>query len=86
LLKSQHFKNYIDLNTAQGSTIRHSKQIAIDYQIPFPSKNNHQEPEEIENLVSLIIQNLIDKEEQIKLKNKIIDEKIEKELRENQIS
>ena len=86
LLKSQHFKNYIDLNTAQGSTIRHSKRIAIDYRIPFPSKNNHQEPEKIENLVSLITQNLIDKEEQIKLKNKIIDEKIEKELRENQIS
>lgn len=54
--------------------------------IPFPSKNNHREPEKIENLVSLITQNLIDKEEQIKLKNKIIDEKIEKELKENQTS
>ena len=62
------------------------RQNILDIKIPFPSKNNHQEPEKIENLVSLITQNLIDKEEQIKLKNKIIDEKIEKELRENQIS
>jgi hypothetical protein len=84
LLKSKHFKTYIDLNTAQGSTIRHSKQIWLSYEIPFPSKNNHEEPEKIENFVSLIVQNLIDKEEQIKRKNEIIDEKIEKELRENQ--
>lgn len=52
--------------------------------IPFPSKNNHKEPEKIEKLVSLIVQNLIDKEEQIKRKNILIDEMIERELRENQ--
>ncbi|MDQ7009199.1 MAG: hypothetical protein Q9M94_02815 [Candidatus Gracilibacteria bacterium] len=84
LLKSKHFKTYIDLNTAQGSTIRHSKQISLDYGITFPSKNNNKEPVKVENLISLIVQNLIDKEEQIKSKNEIIDSKIEKELRENQ--
>lgn len=86
LLKSKHFKTYIDLNTAQGSTIRHSKQISLEYEVTFPSINNHLEPEKIEKFVSLIVQNLIDKEEQIKSKNEIIDEKIEKELRENQVS
>lgn len=85
LLKSKHFKTYLDLNTAQGSTIRHSKQVALDYEVPFPTTNNYEEPEKIEKLVSLIVQNLIDKEEQIKRKNEIIDEKIEKELRENQV-
>lgn len=84
LLKSTHFKTFVDLNTAQGSTIRHSKQIALDYKIPFPTEKNNQNPEKIENLISLIVQNIIDKEEQIKIKNQIIDEKIEKELKENQ--
>lgn len=83
-LKSQHFKDFVDLNTAQGSTIRHSKLISLDYEIPFPTTFNHSNPEKIENFVSLIVQNIIDKEEQIKLKNKQIDELIEKELKENQ--
>ncbi len=52
--------------------------------IPFPTKNNHQEPQKIERLVSLITQNIINKEEQIKAKNKKIDELIERELKENQ--
>jgi restriction endonuclease S subunit len=52
--------------------------------IPFPTTKNNPNPEQVENLVSLIVQNIIDKEEQIKLKNKQIDELIEKELRENQ--
>lgn len=83
-LKSQHFKDFVDLNTAQGSTIRHSKLIALDYEIPFPTAANHTNPEQVENLVSFIVQNIIDKEEQIKLKNKQVDELIEKELTENQ--
>ena len=52
--------------------------------IPFPTTTNHLNPEKVEALVSLIVQNIIDKEEQIKIKNKQIDELIEKELRDNQ--
>ena len=84
MLKSQHFKDHVDLNTAQGSTIRHSKLAALDYEIPFPTKNNNPEPQKIEQLVSLITQNIIDKEAQIKAKNHKIDELIEIELKENQ--
>ena len=84
ILKSQHFKDYIDLNTAQGSTIRHSKVESLNYEIPFPTKNNHAEPQKIEQLVSLIVQNIINKEEQIKAKNQKIDELIERELQKNQ--
>ena len=83
-LKSQHFKDFIDLNTAQGSTIRHSKLISLDYEIPFPTTKNHSNPDKIEVLVSLIVQNIIDKEKQIKLKNKQINELIQKELKDNQ--
>ena len=52
--------------------------------ISFPTTANHSNPEKVKNLVALIVQNIIDKEEQIKLKNKQIDELIEKELKENQ--
>ncbi|HBD95743.1 MAG: hypothetical protein A2015_12880 [Spirochaetes bacterium GWF1_31_7] len=52
--------------------------------IPFPTNTNHQNPEKVENHISNIVQNIIDKEEQIKLKNKQIDELIEKELKEKQ--
>lgn len=46
----------------------------LDIEIPIP-KN-----EKIRNLVSLIVQNIIDKEKQIKIKNEIINSIIEKEL------
>ncbi len=84
ILKLNHFKNFIDLNTAQGSTIRHSKEIALKYQIPFPTAKNNKSPKDIEKFVSLIVQNIIDKEEQIKAKNEKIDFLIGEELRQNQ--
>jgi len=52
--------------------------------IPFPTKKNNNNPKQIENLVSLITQSILDKEEKIKLKNQRIDELIESELRDNQ--
>lgn len=84
LLKSNHFKTFMDLNTAQGSTIRHSKKMALNYPVTFPSRNNNPNPKSIEKVVSLIVQNIIDKEEQIQIKNKKINGLIETELRENQ--
>ena len=86
ILKSSFWKNQVDIWGSIKWVDNFNNKLLENIKIPFPSKNSHQEPEKIENLVSLITQNLIDKEEQIKLKNKIIDEKIEKELRENQIS
>lgn len=86
ILKSSFWKNQVDIWGSIKWVDNFNNKLLENIKIPFPSKNNHQEPEKIENLVSLITQNIIDKEEQIKLKNKIIDEKIEKELRENQIS
>ena len=80
LIKSQHFKNFVDLNTPQGSTIRHSKKVSLLYPVPLPQNS------EIQKLISIITQNILDKEGQIKLKNKKIDELIENELKENQKS
>lgn len=86
ILKTSYFKNFVDINTAQGSTIRHSKDEAYNFVIPFPTQKHNDSPKDVEKLVSLITQNIIDKEEQIKLKNQLIDSQIEKELKENQKS
>lgn len=76
---------YLTCLTSGGGTQQNAKrQNLLDVPVPFPTTANHPNPEKIENLVSLIVQNIIDKEEQIKLKNKQIDELIEKELKDNQ--
>jgi len=77
-LKSQHFKDFINVNTAQGSTIRHAKLIALNYPVPFPTKNNNKKFENIEKYVSLLTQNIIDKEEQIEKKVNSINKEFEK--------
>jgi hypothetical protein len=80
LLKHNHFKNFVDINTAQGSTIRHSKLIALEYEIPFPSINNSNSPKLVQKYISDMVQNLLDKESQIRIKNQKIDDEIFQEL------
>jgi len=75
VLKSNHFKEYIDNVTPGGSTIRHSKLLALNYNVPFPEQS------EVQELVSLITQNIIDKEQQIREKNKKINSLIHEELK-----
>lgn len=84
-LKSEHFKTFIDINTAQGSTMRHSKLISLEYRIPFPTKKNNNNPDEIEQLLSVLVRNIIDKEENIKARKKIIDDIIQNELNKRKI-
>lgn len=63
ILKSNHFKEFVDLNTSQGSTIRHSKLVALQYKIPIPTPKNNPNLKAFEELVSCLVQNTIDKEE-----------------------
>ena len=84
LLKSQHFKDFINLKTPEGSTIRHSKKVALEYLLSFPSSKNEANNKEIITFVGLIVQNIIHKEEEIKRKNKLIDTLISTELEKNQ--
>jgi hypothetical protein len=60
ILKSQHFKDFINLNTPEASTIRHAKKAALSYNVPFPSLNNHAQPDLVIRYISLLVQNLID--------------------------
>ena len=80
--KSNFGKNQVDIAGSIKGVDNFREEYLLNTKIPFPTTSNHQEPEKIEKLVSIITQNIIDKEE----KNKKIDELIEKELRKNQKS
>jgi hypothetical protein len=86
ILKSSYCKEACDLEVPKAGIMRRGGKRFLNLKIPFPTTTNHQEPEKIEKLVSIITQNIIDKEEKINEKNKKIDELIEKELGENQKS
>ena len=74
ILKSNHFKEFIDNKTSGGSTIRHSKLMSLNYKVPMPFNK------EVYKLFSLITQNLVDKELKIKEKNNEINQIIKDEL------
>jgi type I restriction enzyme S subunit len=84
LLKSNYGKEACDLEIPKAGIMRRGGKRFLNLKIPFPTTKNNPTSENVEKLVSLIVQNIIDKEEQIRAKNKLIDEKIEQELRENQ--
>ncbi len=86
LLKSQHFKDFVNINTAQGSTLRHSKFASLEYKVPFPSIKNYKDPVKLENYISILTKIIIEKEKQIIVKRNQINEVIEKELLHNQKS
>jgi len=80
-LKSRFFRNQLDLIVPKGSTIRHAKTLFLDCKIPLP---NQKDKEEVIKLIEVLTQAIINKELEIELKTKRIDEIITKELTENQ--
>ncbi len=84
ILKSSFGRQQVDVAGSIKGVDNFREEYLLNTKIPFPTKNSHPEPQKIEQLVSLIVQNIINKEEQIKVKNQKIDELIEKELKENQ--
>jgi hypothetical protein len=74
-LKSSYFKEFIDNNTPIASTLRHSNGVAKEF--IFPLFNNEDKDHK---LLSLLVENLIDKEGRIKLKNDLINNGIISEL------
>ncbi len=76
---------YLTCATSGWGTQQNAKrQNLLDVTIPFPTLKNHKNPEQVEEYISLLVQNMIDKEEQIRAKNEKIDAFIEQELTENQ--
>lgn len=79
--------DYLTVLTSGGGTQKNAKrQNLLDLKIPFPTSKNHKSPELIEKYVSLLTQNIIDKEEQIENRQKNIDELVYTELKNNQKS
>lgn len=77
IMKSSFFKEQIDLMTPKGATIKHSKDSFKYAKIPVPSSQVCQK-------ISVLTQSLIKKERELRNKFQSINEKIEKELRDNQ--
>ncbi len=86
ILRSKFFIDQVSMILNASMYPRMEKEYFERLIIPFPTQKNNNNPKDVEKLVSLITQNIIDKEEQIKLKNQLIDEQITKELKENQKS
>lgn len=79
--------DYLTVLTSGGGTQKNAKrQNLLELKIPFPTSANHKTPELIEKYVSLLTQNIIDKEEQIEIRQKNIDELVYIELKNNQKS
>ncbi len=84
MLKSSFCKNQVDIGGSIKGVDNFSEDKLLNTLIPFPTKANNINPNNIEYLVSNITQNILDKEKHINLKNKLIDNKINDELNENQ--
>ena len=86
MLKSSFCRNQVDIGGSIKGVDNFSESYLLNTFIPFPTTIHNDYPKDIENLVSLLTQDIISKEKQIKYKSKFIDDRIEKELRENQKS
>ena len=73
--------DYLTALTSGGGTQKNAKrQNLLDVNIPFPTKKNHSNPDLVKEYISIITQNIIDKEEQIEAKLHSINEIFEKEI------
>jgi hypothetical protein len=86
ILRSKFFIDQVSMILNASMYPRMEKEYFDRLIIPFPTQKHNDNPKDVEKLVSLITQNIIDKEEQIKFKNQLIDIQIEKELKDNQKS
>lgn len=86
ILKSNFGKNQVEVGGSIKGVDNFNNDLLLNTIIPFPTTKNHKSPELIEKYVSLLTQNIIDKEEQIEIRQKNIDELVYTELRNNQKS
>jgi len=84
MLKSIFCREQVDVLGSIKGVDNFKEEYLLNTVIPFPSTKNHPKPKKVKELISLIVQNILDKEEQIKAKNNKIDDLIEKELKGNQ--
>ena len=78
MIKSVHFKEYVNLVTPEGSTIRHSKTLSLDYPIPIT-----QDKDKFEKIGTLV-KDILNKEAEVINRHNDIDYLVNEELRNNQ--
>src|SRR4029077_13271037 len=76
-LKHPLFKAQLLAMAPRGATITHAKTLWLDCFIPFP---NQDDSERVEKVVSVLMRAVIDKELEIRRKNRVIDQIIESEI------
>lgn len=77
--------DYLTCITSGGGTQQNAKRdTLLSVPIPLPTISNHFRPNDIITFVSILVQNIIHKEEEINRKNILIDKMIEDELNNNQ--
>ncbi len=73
--------DYLVCLTSGGGTQQNAKrEILLSVPIPHPTLKNHKQPDDVIKFVSIIVQNILDKEIQLKRKSELIDESINSEL------
>lgn len=80
VLRTKFFISQVSIILNASMYPRMEKSYFKDLFIPLPTKKNNKNPKVVEELVANLIQNILDKEENIKLKNDKIDDEIQKEL------
>lgn len=81
-MKSDIFKDQLDLKVPKGATIRHAGKKFLECKIPYPNKKNK---DQIVQYIEVLVKAIIGKEKEIRSKHDRILELIELELKENQI-
>jgi restriction endonuclease S subunit len=84
VLRSSYFIEQTNLILNASMYPRMDKDSFHELKIPLPTPTSNPNPQAVQDLVSVLVQNIIDKEEQIKVKNAEIDRLIEAELYGNQ--
>ena len=78
-------RDYLTVITSGGGTQKNAKrQNLLDLKIPFPHSRHHANPKSVESYVAMLTQNIIDKEENIALKQTALDNMVYDELKKNQ--
>jgi restriction endonuclease S subunit len=83
-LKSQFCKNQVEISGSIKGVDNFREEYLLNTEIIFPTPTSNPNPDALQDLVAVLVQNIIDKEEQIKAKNAEIDRLIETELYGNQ--
>ena len=84
ILKNQYGKDACDLEVPKAGIMRRGGKRFLNMMIPFPTLKSNKSPKKVEKYISLIVQNIIDKEVKIKEKDEKIRQVISQELSENQ--